>query len=63
MGHSNPTYVGAENIQSKDPFHIEICEFQKCGLGFGNMNDLSHDDAQGICEHDYQRLDFNQSEV
>jgi len=26
MGRSNPTYVGSETTQTKDPFPVEMCE-------------------------------------
>lgn len=35
----------------------------KCGLGFGNMNYLPQNDAQGTLERDYETLDLNQSEA
>jgi len=63
MGRSNPTYADTETIQTKDPFSIEICEFQKRGLCFDSVNYLSQDDAQDAAGNDFRRLNFNQSEV
>ena len=59
-GHSNPAY---DTIPIKDPFSIEICEFQKCGICFDKMNYLSQDYAQRSPENDFKGLNFNQSEV
>lgn len=63
MGHSNPTYIGTESIQPNDPFYMEICEFQKCGSTFDKVNHMSQDHPQGLSGNDYERLNFNQSEV
>ena len=63
MVHSNQACVGDENIEVEDPCSVEICEFQKCNLGFSNMNYFSHDCADEISEKDNKRSNFDQSEV
>ena len=61
IGHSNPAYVSADDIQGNDPFYMEICEFQKTGVETDNsthyfaLNDIS--------QHDYEILAFPHSEA
>ena len=57
-GRSNSTYNGNDGIQGDDPCHMEMQNIKDSIRGFSNMNYEPYNDAVGICEHNYERLDY-----